>query len=104
MIGVLVGTYSSIFIASPTLIYLPWLWEQSGSTVKGFFKRVVPYAVVCFVGLMLFEWRSGALDGDWSKTGFVDAIISVPLGTLLLFLTQFVHFVRRPDDLVAEAA
>ncbi|MHC4410980.1 MAG: protein translocase subunit SecD, partial [Planctomycetota bacterium] len=34
MIGVLVGTYSSIFIASPTLIYLPWLWEQSGSTVK----------------------------------------------------------------------
>ena len=43
--GILVGTYSSIFIASPTLLYLPWLWETSGGTVKALVRRAAPYMV-----------------------------------------------------------
>jgi SecD/SecF fusion protein len=104
MIGVLVGTYSSIFIASPTLIYLPWLWEKSGGTAKSFAKRVIPYAVVSLVLLLLVDWRQGNLTGDWSKVGFADLLLSIPMGTLLLFLLQFVAFTRADDADTAVAA
>jgi len=104
MIGVLVGTYSSIFIASPTLLFLPVLWEKCGKTVKGIFMRMLPYAAVSFVGLLAVEWRDGHLAGDWSRVGFTDAIIALPMGMLLYFIVEFVRFVRQPEEAVAEAA
>ncbi|MEM8885340.1 MAG: protein translocase subunit SecD [Planctomycetota bacterium] len=102
MIGVLVGTYSSIFIASPTLIYLPWLWEKSGGTPKSFFLRVLPYAAVAYVAQLVAEWRAGNLAGDWSKIAFTDAVLAIPMGALLLFLVQFVKFVREADKAEAQ--
>ena len=32
IIGSIIGTYSTVAIASPLLLYLPWLWER----MKGF--------------------------------------------------------------------
>ena len=97
MMGVLVGTYSSIFIASPTLIYLPWLWEKCGSTVKSFLIKTIPFAAIVFTSLLIVEWRDGELAGDWSKVVFTDLVLSVPLGALLLFIFHFVGFVRQED-------
>ena len=103
MMGVLVGTYSSIFIASPTLLFVPWLWEQCGSSVRSFFIKVLPFAAVCFAGFMVVEYRAGELSGDWSKVGFTDLVLSIPLGALLLFLWKFVAFVRLENPAEASA-
>jgi len=103
MAGVLVGTYSSIFIASPTLIYLPWLWKQSGGTVGSFAKRVLPYAAGSFVILLALDALQGHLTGDWSKIGFADFLLSIPMGMLLLFLLQFVKFTADEDGDTATA-
>ena len=101
MMGVLVGTYSSIFIASPTLVFLPWLWEKSGGTAKSFAKRVVPYAAVCLVLLLAVDASQGNLTGDWSKIGFMDVMIALPMGALLLFMLQFVKYTSAQKPEVA---
>ncbi len=101
MMGVLVGTYSSIFIASPTLVYLPWLWEKCGGTAKSFAKATVPYVVGCVVLLLAVDWNQGNLVGDWSKIGFMDAVLAIPMGALLLFLVNFVKYTDQAKKEVA---
>ena len=67
-IGVLIGTYSSIFVASPTLLYLPWLWEKCGSSGKAFFRKCVPFWIGSSIGLLVVAVLQGTLDigGDFS--------------------------------------
>jgi SecD/SecF fusion protein len=105
-IGVITGTYSSIFIASPTLLYLPWLWERSGGTVKSIFKRSVPFMVVC-AGLLIgsaYVHETEAFQQDWTVPVFNNLFLSVPVGALAFFLWNFVAFVRSERTAAAETA
>jgi len=39
----------------------------------------------------------GHLTGDWSKIGFADLMLSIPMGMLLLFLLQFVKYTAESE-------
>ncbi|HEX5030765.1 MAG TPA: protein translocase subunit SecD [Candidatus Eisenbacteria bacterium] len=104
--GVVTGTYSTIFIASPTLLYLPWLWERSGGSAKSLFRKSVPYIVAAagvLIGGAYLHPAAGAGAHDWTVPVFNNLLLSVPVGVLAFFLWNFVVFVRmeRAD---AEAA
>jgi hypothetical protein len=59
---------------------------------------VVPYSVASLVVLLVIDALEGRLAGDWSKTGFADLMLAIPLGMLVLFLTQFLKFTRDPGE------
>jgi SecD/SecF fusion protein len=95
-LGVLVGTYSSIFIASPTLLYLPWLWEKCGSSMKSLLLRSLPWMVGASAGLVAIDSAMGGLaTTDPSVIIFNDIVLGVPLGILIFFLFHFIRFVSR---------
>jgi SecD/SecF fusion protein len=98
-LGVLVGTYSSIFIASPTLLFLPWLWERCGATLKGFAKVATPYMVVGAVAILGIAFLRGEFkfEGDFSVPVFNSIALGIPAGLLALFLVNFLRFVRREE-------
>jgi SecD/SecF fusion protein len=94
--GVLIGTYSTVFIASPTLLYLPWLWEASGSTIKGIVRRSAPYMVVLAAVLIGYAYLQAPDEfrRDWSMPVFNNLFLALPAGALAFFLVNFVRFVR----------
>ncbi|MHC4669876.1 MAG: hypothetical protein ACYTFD_15895, partial [Planctomycetota bacterium] len=106
--GVIVGTYSSIFIASPTLLYLPWLWERYGGTFKGFARAALPYMVVAAVALFAISFLRGefTFERDFSVPLFNSIALAVPVGVLALFLINFIRFVGldRPSTMPAQSA
>ncbi|MHC4974459.1 MAG: protein translocase subunit SecF [Planctomycetota bacterium] len=104
-LGVLVGTYSSIFIASPTLLFLPWLWESCGGTLKGLAKVAWPYMVVGAAAILGISYLRGefVFEGDFSVPVFNSVALGIPVGLLALFLVNFLRFVGR-DEPAAEPA
>jgi preprotein translocase SecF subunit len=94
--GVIIGTYSSIFIASPMLLYLPWLWEKCGSTAKGLARVSVPYVVATAALLIGSAYFRGPdeFKMDWSVPVFNNLLLALPVGVLVFFLVYFVRFVR----------
>jgi hypothetical protein len=105
-LGVLVGTYSSIFIASPTLLYLPWLWEKCGSSMKTVLLRSLPWMVGASAGLVAIDTATGGLAAaDPSVMIFNDIVLGLPLGILVFFLFHFLRFVGRepPAETVTAA-
>jgi len=103
--GVIVGTYSSIFIAAPTLLFLPWLWERCGGTITGFAKVAWPYMLVGAAALFGISYARGevALEGDISVAIFNSLAMGIPVGLLVVFLVNFLRFVGR-DEPDAETA
>jgi len=100
-LGVIIGTYSSIFIASPTLLYLPWLWERCGGTVRSFAKKVLPYTIASAILLIAVDWAEGrfVLTGDFSVPLFNNIFLAIPVSMLLHFLVNFVRFVNTDPDM-----
>jgi len=94
-VGVLVGTYSSIFIASPILIYLPWLWERAGGSMRGILRQATPWMIASSVGLMAIDYLEGQLGSDPSVGIVNDLFLAVPVGMLAYFLFYFAVFARR---------
>ena len=102
-VGVLVGTYSSIFIASPTLLYLPWLWEQCGRTVRGLFLKSLPYVIAGFAFLTGIDVVEGRFGTDPSLGIFNDILLSIPIGTMAYFLVNFLRFLAKDRQAAAAA-
>ncbi|MHC4959644.1 MAG: protein translocase subunit SecD [Planctomycetota bacterium] len=103
VLGVLVGTYSSIFVASPTLLYLPWLWDKCGQSAKTLALKVLPWSVGAAVVLLGVDAASGRFGvDDPSRLIFNDVMLGIPLGLLAMFLLNFVRFARQ--EKAAEAA
>ncbi|MDH3590741.1 MAG: protein translocase subunit SecD [Planctomycetota bacterium] len=99
-LGVLVGTYSSIFIASPTLLFVPWLWEQTGGSIKSFFKKCAPFMIGAAVLLVGFDTLTGRMDfsTDFSLPLFNNLALAIPIGILALFLMYMLRFVRLDEN------
>ncbi|MGH7163260.1 MAG: protein translocase subunit SecD [Planctomycetota bacterium] len=97
--GVIVGTYSTVFIASPTLIFLPWMWRRCGSSVRGLCRRlalVAPFIAGALIALDLIP--AGASAGAApSRVVFNDVLLSVPLALAALFLFDFWRWLRIED-------
>jgi SecD/SecF fusion protein len=104
-IGLIVGTYSSIFIASPTLIFLPWLWERCGSSARGLVRRSVPYIVGSAAVLLVVDSLESRIPwgADFSVELFNDLALSLPIGVLAFYLLQFVRFSARYSAGAADA-
>ncbi|MCK6461195.1 MAG: protein translocase subunit SecD [Planctomycetes bacterium] len=94
--GLIAGTYSTVFIASPTLLYLPWLWERSGASVRSLGKRALPYMVATAAILIGGAYYHGtaAAAHDWTVPVFNNILLAIPVGLLAFFLWNFVVFVR----------
>ncbi len=105
-LGVLIGTYSSVFIASPTLLFLPWLWEKTGSSVKGFAKAALPYVIGSAVLLIVVDAALGRIDfgGDFSLELFNNLTLAFPVGVLIFFLLRFVGYIRLEENAPEVAA
>ena len=97
----MVGTYSSIFIASPILLYLPWLWERVGNSGRKLMLKAVPWMIASFLLLLGIDFLEGQLGDDPSIGIFNDLFLSVPVGLLAYFLFYFAVFARR-DGSAAE--
>jgi len=97
VIGVLVGTYSSIFIASPTVIFLPWLWEKYGGSVKSFSKKAGVYAAACAVLLLALDFAIGGVEGDGSLAVFNNLMLGIPAGLMMLFIVNYLRWLRIDD-------
>jgi hypothetical protein len=94
--GVLAGTYSTVFIASPTLLYLPWLWDRCGRSVPALVRKAAPYMILTAALLIGSRWyhdRPG-FARDWTVPVFDNLLLAVPVGVLAFFLLNFVRFVR----------
>ena len=98
-LGVLIGTYSSIFVAAPTLLFLPWFWERCGSTSKTYAKACLPWVLGAAAILLAVDGMKGNFAGDFSRPVFGDLMLAFPVGVLAMFLLNFVRFVRldKPD-------
>ncbi len=97
-LGIVIGSYSTIFVASPILVFLPWLWKQCGSNTRTFLMRCLPWCIGCAALLLLVDGLRGNLTGDWSRTGFFDIVMAAPAGVLAYFLAQLVRFVNGDRD------
>jgi preprotein translocase SecF subunit len=97
VIGVLVGTYSSIFIASPTVIFLPWLWEKCGGSIKSFSKKAAVYAAACAVLLLVLDFAIGGVEGDGSLAIFNNLMLGMPAGLMMLFIVNYLQWIRIDD-------
>jgi len=102
-LGVLVGTYSSIFVASPTLLFLPWLWERCGANGKAFAKKALPYVVGAAIVLLVFDTMRGHISfaRDSSVEIFNDILLAFPVGLMALFLWNFLRFTRSREPQAA---
>ena len=103
--GVLAGTYSTVFIASPTILYLPWLWERRGKSVRSLLRGAAPY-MVAVAGLLIgsaFLHNREGFERDWTVPVFDNLLLAVPVGALAFFLLNFVRFVRS-ERAATEAA
>jgi len=104
-LGVLVGTYSSIFVASPTLLYLPWLWKRCGGTAKSFTIKSIPWMVGAAVVLLGVDIALGNLRAeDPSREIVNDLVLGIPAGILMMFFFYFVRFVHRDVKAAAKTA
>ena len=94
--GLIAGTYSTIFIASPTLLYLPWLWERCGGNARSLARRAAPYMIVTAAVLIGAAYIHGkaAFARDWTMPVFNNLFLAIPVGLLAFFLWNFVVFVR----------
>jgi len=103
--GVIVGTYSSIFIASPTLLYLPWLWDRCGGSVRSLTRKAAPYLIATAALLIGASYFHSPEDfaHDWSVPVFDNLFLAFPVGALAFFLLNFVRFVRTERE-TAEVA
>jgi len=103
--GLISGTYSTVFIASPTLLYLPWLWERSGGSARSLAKKAAPFMVVTAVVLVGSAYAHDKTEfaKDWTTPVFDNLLLAVPVGVLAFFLVNFVRFVRA-DRVRTEAA
>jgi len=97
-LGIIVGSYSTIFVASPILVFLPWLWKQCGGNFRTLMRRCAPWCIGCAGLLLLVDGLRGNLTGDWSRTGFFDIVMGLPAGALAYFLAQLVRFVNGDRD------
>lgn len=95
-VGVIAGAYSTVFIASPTLLYLPWLWDRCGRSVRSLARKTAPFMIASAAVLIASahfhtpeEFRR-----DWSVPVFDSLILAFPIGLLAFFLFYFVRFVR----------
>jgi len=105
-LGVVTGTYSTIFIASPTLLYVPWLWERSGGSVKSLVRKSLPYIVVAaglLIGAAYLHPTGGGVAHDWTVPVFNNLLLGIPVGVLAFFLWNFVVFVRTERAADVEA-
>jgi SecD/SecF fusion protein len=94
--GVIAGTYSTVFIASPTILYLPWLWERRGKSVRSLARGAAPF-MVAVAGLLIgssFLHDPDRFEHDWTVPVFDNLLLAVPVGALAFFLLNFVRFVR----------
>jgi len=105
--GVIVGSYSSIFIAAPLLMFLPWMWRRCGGTVRSFFRRAGIYWACAAPALLGVDALRGAFSvPDPSRAVFADVVFGLPLGVSALFLYDFVCWLRldaRERELAAAA-
>ncbi len=95
--GVLAGAYSTVFIASPTLLYLPWLWDRCGRSVRSLARKAAPFMIACaaiLIGSARFHTPE-EFQRDWSVPVFDSLFLAVPIGVLGFFLFYFVRFVRE---------
>jgi SecD/SecF fusion protein len=94
--GLISGTYSTIFIASPTLLYLPWLWDRSGKSAKALLRKAAPFMVATAAVLIVSAYLhdKAGFAKDWTPPVFDNLILAVPIGALVFFLFNFVRFVR----------
>ncbi len=97
--GALVGTYSTIFIASPLLLFLPWMWKRCGASLKGLLKRLALFAAASTALLLAIDFARGAFAGlsDLSRPIFNDVLLGLPVGLGLLFLFDFIPWLRLDD-------
>ena len=93
VIGVISGTYSSIFIAGPLLLFIPDFWRRFSSNRKRMWLQIIATVVggVLWVRADEFGWQS-AVD--------VLLLMNIPL----YFLFHFVPWLTRenPDELLVE--
>ncbi len=103
--GLIAGTYSTVFIASPTILYLPWLWERSGASVRSIALKALPYMVATAVLLIggAYYHGTGTTAPDWTVPVFNNILLAIPVGALAFFLWNFVVFVRS-ERATAETA
>ncbi len=94
--GVIAGTYSTVFIASPTLLYLPWLWDRSGKSVRSLARKAAPYMLIAAAALIGSAYRTNpeGFGKDWTVPVFDNLLFAVPVGAIAFFLLNFVRFVR----------
>jgi SecD/SecF fusion protein len=94
--GVIAGAYSTVFIASPALLYLPWLWDRCGKSARSVARKAAPFMVGCAAALIASaRIRTPEEFGrDWSVPVFSNLILAVPIGLLAFFLAYFVRYVR----------
>jgi SecD/SecF fusion protein len=87
MIGVITGTYSSIFVASPMLLFLPWHYLRGR---RGPFWLFVGLSVLGAIAILFTEFF-----GPWYLWLCIAAIAAYPL----YFLAELVYwlFNRDPD-------
>jgi SecD/SecF fusion protein len=97
MFGAIVGAYSTIYIASPLLLFLPWMWRQCGSTFKSFSTRVGIVAAAATVALLLYDGLRGNLAGDASEEVFYDIVLGIPIALLGLSLFHFWRWLNIAD-------
>ncbi len=104
-VGVIAGAYSTVFIASPTLLYLPWLWDRCGKSVRSLARKAAPFMIACaavLIGGARFHTPE-EFQRDWSVPVFDSLFLAVPIGVLAFFLFYFVRFVRS-ERAAAETA
>ncbi|MGQ0613834.1 MAG: protein translocase subunit SecD [Planctomycetaceae bacterium] len=97
--GALVGVYSTIFIASPLLLFLPWMWQRCGASLKGLAKRLGIFAAASAAVLLGLDFARGAFTGlsDVSRPILNDLILGVPVGLGVLFLFDFIPWLRLEE-------
>jgi len=95
--GVIVGSYSTIYVASPLLLFLPWMWRECGGTIRSFAIRTLVVAAAVAGGLLLLDGVRGNFQGDFSLVVFYDLAMALPAALLGLFLWHFWRWLRVKD-------
>ncbi len=75
--------------------------------MKDFSKRTAIYAVISAGALLALDYALGGFateDADWSRSVFNDLLLGIPAGLFVLFVVNYVHWVRLEDPEKALAA